>query len=256
MGPMPIPSSKAILRGLAENLNPHAPAPTIADLAAWLPRSPVEVWQAFGLSFVPITSGKPDRLDRLVIDFHETYVQWCQETSQDMKAAWREHPALVFVAGWPQRAVVVKPTRGAGLPRFQRMSEAEALALPGFDAQRPGPVRGQPMLPGFDVTPVGGCPSWLLSLYDQAGGDTGGRVSVVAAVALRPSRRGHRPGPAGARPSISAYSWAHCCPYRRPRATVATCVSPSPLGNWRTCCIPTGGIGRIAGGIGNRFAGR
>ena len=172
MGPMPIPSSKAILRGLAENLNPHAPAPTIADLAAWLPRSPVEVWQAFGLSFVPITSGEPDRLDRLVIDFHETYVQWCQETSLDMKAAWREHPALAFVAGWQQRAVVVKPTRGAGLPRFQRMSEAEALALPGFDAQIPGPVRGQPVLPGFDVTPVGGCPSWLLSLYDQAGGDT------------------------------------------------------------------------------------
>ena len=172
MGPMPIPSSKAILRGLAENLNPHAPAPTIADLAAWLPRSPVELWQAFGLSFVPITSGEPDRLDRLVIDFHETYVQWCQETSLDMKAAWREHPALAFVAGWQQRAVVVKPTRGAGLPRFQRMSEAEALALPGFDAQIPGPVRGQPVLPGFDVTPVGGCPSWLLSLYDQAGGDT------------------------------------------------------------------------------------
>ena len=169
---MPIPSSKAILRGLAENLNPHAPAPTIADLAAWLPRSPVELWQAFGLSFVPITSGKPDRLDRLVIYFHETYVRWCQETSQDMKAAWREHPALAFVAGWQQRAVVVKPTRGAGLPRFQRMSEAEALALPGFDAQRPGPVRGQPVLPGFDVTPVGGCPSWLLSLYDQAGGNT------------------------------------------------------------------------------------
>ena len=181
MGPMPIPSSKAILRGLAENLNPHAPAPPIADLAAWLPRSPVEVWQAFGLSFVPITSGKPDRLDRLVIDFHETYVQWCQETSLDMKAAWREHPALVFVAGWQQRAVVVKPTRGAGLPRFQRMSEAEALALPGFDAQRPGPVRGQPVLPGFDVTPVGGCP-------------------VVAAVALRPSRRGHRTARPGRAP--------------------------------------------------------
>ena len=172
MGPIPIPSSKAILRGLAENLNPHAPAPTIADLAAWLPRSPVEVWQAFGLSFVPITSGESDRLDRLVIDFHETYVQWCQETSLDMKAEWREHPALAFVARWQQRAVVVKPTRGAGLPRFQRMSEAEALALPGFDAQIPGPVRGQPVLPGFDVTPVGGCPSWLLSLYDQAGGDT------------------------------------------------------------------------------------
>ena len=52
------------------------------------------------------------------------------------------------------------------------MSEAEALALPGFDAPMPGPVRGQQVLPGFDITPVGGCPSWLLSLYDQAGGET------------------------------------------------------------------------------------
>ena len=89
-----------------------------------------------------------------------------------MKAEWREHPVLAFVAGWQQREVVVKPTRGAGLPRFQRVSEAEALALPGFDAPMPGPIRGQQVLPGFDVTPVGGCPSWLLSLYDQAGGET------------------------------------------------------------------------------------
>ena len=89
-----------------------------------------------------------------------------------MKTEWREHPVLAFVAGWQQREVVVKPTRGAGLPRFQRMSEAEALALPGFDVPMPGPVRGQQVLPGFDITPVGGCPSWLLSLYDQAGGET------------------------------------------------------------------------------------
>ena len=168
----PIPSSEAILQGLAENLNPHAPAPTIADLVAWLPGSPAEVWQALGVPFTPRTAGHPDRLDRLVIGLHETYVKWCESTNRDMKAEWREHPVLAFVAGWQQREVVVKPTRGAGLPRFQRMSETEALALPGFDVPMPGPVRGQQVLPGFDVAPVGGCPSWLLSLYDQAGGET------------------------------------------------------------------------------------
>ena len=168
----PIPSSEAILRGLAENLNPHAPTPTIADLAAWLPGSPAEVWQALGVQFTPRTAGDPDRLDRLVIGLHESYVKWCESINGDVKAEWREHPVLAFVAGWQQREVVVKPTRGAGLPRFQRMSEAEALALPGFDVPMPGPVRGQQVLPGFDVAPVGGCPSWLLSLYDQAGGET------------------------------------------------------------------------------------
>lgn len=167
-----IPSSEAILRGLAEKLNPHAPAPTLADLAAWVPRSPAEVWQALGVPFTPRTAGDPDRLDRLVISLHESYVTWCEGSGRDMKAEWREHPVLAFVAGWQQREVVVKPTRGAGLPRFQRVSEAEALALPGFDAPMPGPIRGQQVLPGFDVTPVGGCPSWLLSLYDQAGGET------------------------------------------------------------------------------------
>ena len=168
----PIPSGEAILRGLAEKLNPHAPAPTIADLAAWIPRSPAEVWQALGVPFTPRTAGDPDRLDRLVISLHESYVKWCESSGRNTRTEWREHRALAFVAGWQQREVVVKPTRGAGLPRFQRVSEAEALALPGFDAPMPGPIRGQQVLPGFDVAPVGGCPSWLLSLYDQAGGET------------------------------------------------------------------------------------
>ena len=57
-----IPSSEAILRGLAEKLNPHAPAPTLADLVAWVPRSPAEVWQALGVPFTPRTAGDPDRL--------------------------------------------------------------------------------------------------------------------------------------------------------------------------------------------------
>ena len=73
-----IPSSEAILRGLAEKLNPHAPAPTLADLAAWVPRSPAEVWQALGVPFTPRTAGDPDRLDRLVISLHESYVKWCE----------------------------------------------------------------------------------------------------------------------------------------------------------------------------------
>ena len=188
MGTIPTPSSEAILRGLAENLNPYAPAPTIADLVAWLPGSPAEVWQALGVPFVPKTARNPDRLDRLVVGLHETYVKWCKGTNRDMKAEWREHPVLAFVAGWQQREVVVKPTRGAGLPRFQRMSEAEALALPGFDAVMPGPVRGQQVLPGFDVTPVGGCPSWLLSLYDQAGG--GNRTARPGRAPRSPCIRG------------------------------------------------------------------
>ena len=232
-----IPSSEAILRGLAEKLNPHAPAPTLADLAAWVPRSPAEVWQALGVPFTPRTAGDPDRLDRLVISLHESYVKWCEGSGRDMKAEWREHPVLAFVAGWQQREVVVKPTRGAGLPRFQRVSESEALALPGFDAPMPGPIRGQQVLPGFDVTPVGGCPSWLLSLYDQAGGET------------------ERPG-RGAPLDLPRVRGARCCPYQRPRAMVATSGFPSPLVSWPSGCIPMDGIGPIAAGVGSRSVSR
>ena len=60
------------------------------------------------------------------------------------------------------------------LPRFARVEGDDARRLPGFQVGLP-PVRDA-ILPGFEDVPSS-VPSWLLSIYDQAGGitDTRGR---------------------------------------------------------------------------------
>ena len=60
--------------------------------------------------------------------------------------------------------------RGAMLPRFQRVTDpAEVGRLPRFEAPASAkPDDGQMVLPGFTVPAA--CPSWLLALFDQAGG--------------------------------------------------------------------------------------
>ena len=60
------------------------------------------------------------------------------------------------------------------LPRFARVAVGEARLLPGFEVGGLPPVRDA-VLPGFEV--AASVPSWLLSVYDQAGGvtDTRGR---------------------------------------------------------------------------------
>ena len=78
--------------------------------------------------------------------------------------------ALAFVMDrWVPKDIEPQPP-GPGLmiPRFQKTEDAEAMKLPGFMAA--SPMDGQ--LPLFDDQPAPwGCPSWLLSLYDQAGGE-------------------------------------------------------------------------------------
>lgn len=58
------------------------------------------------------------------------------------------------------------------LPRFHRVSDADARMLPGFELGPP-PVRDA-ILPGFEGI-ASSVPSWLLSVYDQAGGITEAR---------------------------------------------------------------------------------
>ena len=181
-------------------------APTVEKLAAWLPSAPQSVYVAYMfpkwsplpriVSFNPngqvdITSAitslpersaadlTPAAVRNLILEEHARWIAWrtCYDSnaklSREKKSDdWKYHPILPIVTGWVEGTVEIQPERGAGLPRFQRMSEADALALPGFDTPIPGPVRGQQVLPGFDIKPVAGCPSWLLSLYDQAGGET------------------------------------------------------------------------------------
>ena len=58
------------------------------------------------------------------------------------------------------------------LPRFSAVSESDARMLPGFEVGGLPPVRDA-TLPGFEV--AASVPSWLLAIFDQAGGATEAR---------------------------------------------------------------------------------
>ena len=55
------------------------------------------------------------------------------------------------------------------IPRFHRSTPEDVVYLPGLNAPSLGGQQ-RSQLPLFETPQVGGCPSWLLSLYDQAGG--------------------------------------------------------------------------------------
>ena len=98
-------------------------------------------------------------------------------TLTDLHARWREaggeHPVRPLVDTWlrrpsPRSAFV--PVNHASLPRLAKLGKDEAT-LPDFpiaDAPPPSPD-GQLTLPGFGDA-VSHCTSWLLWLFDQAGG--------------------------------------------------------------------------------------
>ena len=73
----------------------------------------------------------------------------------------REHPRAVEP---------FRPTRRASLPRLHCVESNKARQLPDFPESADAPPR-QLDLPGFQP-PVTACPSWLLWLYDQAGGES------------------------------------------------------------------------------------
>ena len=82
------------------------------------------------------------------------------------------HPLAPLVGAWQRRTTKrtpYVPTKRASLPRLSKISEDD-VTLPTFidDSNPPSPGE-QLMLPGFgDVITV--CPSWLLWLFDRAGG--------------------------------------------------------------------------------------
>ena len=196
-----------VLTELARKVRPNTQGvvPTVEELAAWLPSAPRSVYVAYmfpkrsplprivslnpagnkatiASAITPLPEG-PDltstAVRNLILEEHTRWNAWrtlydsnAERTREKKPDDWKYHPILPIVTGWLERAVEIQPQRGAGLPRFQYVSGVEALALPGFDAPMPGSVHSQEVLPGFDITPVSGCPSWLLSLYDQAGGET------------------------------------------------------------------------------------
>lgn len=115
----------------------------------------------------------------------------------------RGHPAAPLVSAWYRRTTDREARRlriRASLPRFGKMGTDDAC-LPGFpEGGPPAPAHGQLLLPGFDDA-VPGCTSWLLWLFDQAGGK-----SMAS-------------GPA-ARLGTCACLCSHCCTSTLPTAMV------------------------------------
>ena len=78
------------------------------------------------------------------------------------------HPLAPIVRAWQMRPVEVEPFRPrhrAALPDLHRPRREDLPDLP----MLPATARKPAWLPGMEPT-VGGCPSWLLALFDQAGG--------------------------------------------------------------------------------------
>ena len=83
------------------------------------------------------------------------------------------HPIVPLVDGWQRRSrdgLEFRPKQRASLPRLHRITAVEVASLPPllspFDVNDTAEVH----LPVFTPTEGHGCPPWLLSLYDRAGG--------------------------------------------------------------------------------------
>lgn len=88
-----------------------------------------------------------------------------------LTAGLSRHPLSPVIRAWLERPVEIKPfipKSRASLPRLQRINER----LPTFPSGVSAPAQPrQQVLPGFE-SPVQGCPSWLLWLFDRAGGQS------------------------------------------------------------------------------------
>lgn len=118
-----------------------------------------------------IQTGSPDGRRILPVaprgpieEVHEYWLNWPEPRP--------EHPLIPLMKAWqgrPSEATPFLPAKRASIPRLQRIS-VDDPTLPGFPGPDAPTPSDQPALPGFEPT-VTACPSWLLWLYDCAGGE-------------------------------------------------------------------------------------
>ena len=106
-----------------------------------------------------------------VWELAEVHQRWMAVRETDPEA---RHPLAPLVVAWLARPVNRDPFNlrsRASLPRLHRIEPSEAAQLPAFPGSNlPEPGR-QLDLPGFGSS-VEGCPSWLLWMFDAAGGES------------------------------------------------------------------------------------
>lgn len=113
-----------------------------------------------------VTLGKGSQPPAIKLPFLRVHALWVALRPRP------HHPLSPLVDAWQRRTTKREPyvpTKRASLPRFSKMNDDD-VTLPTFlDGSTPPSPGGQLMLPGFsDAITV--CPSWLLWLFDRAGG--------------------------------------------------------------------------------------
>ena len=170
---------------------PKEHIPTPADLAGWLTEAPEQgcadgLAKFFGIDMAPAVDKwrwlpSPDGASieahlatssagwRVTISLAEVHARWRAYGPPSSR-----HPLAALVVAWqvrPTERAPFAPTARASLPRLSKLVADEAT-LPDFpDGGPPPPAEGQLLLPGFGAA-VRGCASWLLWLFDLAGGES------------------------------------------------------------------------------------
>ena len=85
------------------------------------------------------------------------------------------HPLATLVREWQNRATVAVPflpKPKASLPSLQQITKQDIVTMPGLPGHGGSDSEAEPNpLPGFEPA-VTACPSWILWLYDRAGGES------------------------------------------------------------------------------------
>jgi len=113
---------------------------------------------------------------KFVRDETQKQIEWeaavKAEDTEDDKKKWGMPPIVNLLMNWinqPKVASPYCPKNRASLPALHRTSDSEMEALPNLPNDNAPDLPEQIPLPGFEpVVPV--CPSWILWLYDRAGG--------------------------------------------------------------------------------------
>ena len=103
------------------------------------------------------------------LPFELVHANWCSHG----KPSRPVHPVVPLVRAWQRRPRVGKdfrPRERASLARLHLITADQVQRLPNFDQSPQDGNQLQPHLPGLSAVEGYACPSWLLSLYDRAGG--------------------------------------------------------------------------------------
>ena len=155
---------------------------TLVDLVAWLPQIPHAAISAFWPFIVAahagkrVRSGAPVSTPQDQADIENALPGAIELLNREGGEVTIVHLLFPVVTTWQDRVAAREPfnphQRGS-LPRLSKVDDEDHIPWSGFPvgADAPAEPFGQLSLPGFaNTVAVPGCTSWLLWLFDRAGG--------------------------------------------------------------------------------------